>query len=237
MRIGAVSHVGKVRSNNEDAYLIKLPLLAVADGMGGHDAGEVASAAALDALRTYEFRDGDVTVQLKKAVQAAHDRVSAAVAAAPTLSQMGTTLTAALLTDEKFYVAHVGDSRAYVGRDGQLRLLTADHSVAAELLRAGQIDEEAAREHPGRHVLTRAVSAGHNPEVDIIVTERRPGDALLLCTDGLIAHVGDEEIAEALQTIDDAEEAARALVKLALERGGTDNVTVVIARAKGAGET
>lgn len=232
MRVGAGTHVGKVRSNNEDAYLIKAPLLAVADGMGGHEAGEVASAAALDALRQYEFGPGDVTEQLTEAVQAAHARVAAAVAAAPALSRMGTTLTAALVVAKEIYVAHVGDSRAYLWRNGELQLLTTDHSVAAELMRAGEIDEQTAQQHPQRHVLTRAVSAGRRPDVDIIVMDRRPGDALLLCTDGLTAHVSDAEIAAVLQQQGDVQVNAEALVQLALERGGTDNVTVVIARCE-----
>lgn len=234
LRVTAVTHVGKVRQNNEDAYLVQLPLVAVADGMGGHEAGEIASAVALEALSQFEFGSGDLTEQLAQAVQAAHDKVAAAVAAAPALSRMGTTLTAAFIKERQFYIAHVGDSRAYLARDGQLHLLTTDHSVAAELVRAGQIDEKAARQHPQRHVLTRAVSAGRRPEVDMIVMDRQPSDVLLLCTDGLTTHVSDAEIAAALQAAGDEVDAlAENLVQLALDRGGTDNVTVVIAHPKG----
>lgn len=235
LHVGTRTHVGKIRTNNEDASLIRLPILAVADGMGGHEAGEVASAAALEALEEHVFADADGVdseARLRGAVRAAQRRIVAIVDANPKLRRMGTTLTAVLLADDKMYVAHVGDSRAYLWRERSLQLLTTDHSVVAELVKAGQIDKTDAPKHPQRNVLTRAVSAAAVPEVDIITMDRLPGDTLLLCTDGLTVHVTDEEIAAALDSRTDPQRTADELVQLALARGGSDNVTVVVAQAQ-----
>jgi len=143
---------------------------------------------------------------------------------------MGTTLTVALLRPGRVHVGHVGDSRLYLWRRGELRQMTADHSVAAELLRAGQIDEAAARVHPHRHVLTRAIGALPELEVDLIEFPLEPGDGLLLCTDGLSCLVDEEDMLRVLAEHPTAQAAADALVQLALARGGIDNVTVVVAR-------
>lgn len=268
VHVGAVTHVGKVRAKNEDGFLVRGNLLAVADGMGGHNAGEIASDTVLAVLRDYPFyvdaqwlpggptvsraTDGDMEAatewaveqptrqqeeQLRAAIVLAHRRLLAMTDADTSLSGMGTTLTAALLGRDTIYVAHVGDSRLYLLRDGQLVPLTKDHSVAAELLRAGQIDEDAARRHPLRHAVTRALGAGAHDEldVDIHAVSRRPGDGVLLCTDGLSALVRDGDILRILQEQSDVQIAANALVDLALARGGTDNVTVVLARPAGDG--
>lgn len=279
MHVGAATHVGKVRENNEDGYLVRGNLLAVADGMGGHNAGELASGTALAVLRDYPFSAGllgelvpDETVavvravphvemsaelsvarpnltesdemgtatadaggQLLAAVRLAHETLLAMSEADPALAGMGTTLTAALLQPDTIHVAHVGDSRLYIVRDGNLLPVTQDHSVAAELLRAGQIDEEAARRHPLRNAVTRAVGAGTSADlqVDLVSVARQPGDGLLLCTDGLNALVSDSEILTILQEQSDVQKAVDALVALALERGGVDNVTVVLALPEG----
>jgi len=264
VHVGAATHAGKVRPNNEDGYLVRGNLLAVADGMGGHNAGEVASETVLAVLREYPFtadviapaaaggasgragrkevrggaeKGADAGAQLHAAVRRAHERLLALTEADPALDGMGTTLTAALLQPDTIHVAHVGDSRLYIVRDGQLLPVTDDHSVAAELVRAGEIDAEAARRHPLRHAVTRALGAGGSPEleIDLHAIPREQGDGLLLCTDGLNALVSDAEILAVLQQEPDAQRAVDALVALALERGGVDNVTVVLALPKGRG--
>ncbi|MBO8142238.1 MAG: Stp1/IreP family PP2C-type Ser/Thr phosphatase [Firmicutes bacterium] len=229
MKVGARTHAGKVRPNNEDGYLIRDRLLAVADGMGGHKAGEVASAVALEVMGEYPFSQGQPESDLRRAVQAAHERVRELASQDPAMAGMGTTLTAALIGPDRVFVAHVGDSRLYRWRAGELKLMTEDHSLAAELLRAGRIDEETARRHPHRHALTRAVGIGHSLAVDVGSFPIEPGDGLLLCTDGLSALVDDEDILRILQAEPSAQAAADALVDLALARGGVDNVTVVVA--------
>jgi len=228
--VGARTHVGKVRRNNEDGYLIRGGLLAVADGMGGHLAGEIASGTALMVLRDYPFGSGEPAAELEEAMRAAHARVRQLAAEEPSMAGMGTTLTVALLRPGRVHVGHVGDSRLYLWRRGELRQMTADHSVAAELLRAGQIDEAAARVHPHRHVLTRAIGALPELEVDLIEFPLEPGDGLLLCTDGLSCLVDEEDMLRVLAEHPTAQAAADALVQLALARGGIDNVTVVVAR-------
>lgn len=234
LHVGKKTHVGNVRSNNEDAYFIRWPLLAVADGMGGHKAGELASALALETLAAsaWDEPSADTEVRLRSAIEAAHRRIVDAVAADEGLRGMGTTLTAVVVGEQRLYVAHVGDSRAYLWRDNALQLLTTDHSVVAELVKAGQLDAHDASRHPQRHVLTRAVSGAAAPEVDMIIKDVLPGDTVLLCTDGLTAHVADEEIAAVLKAASHAQAAADELVRLALEGGGSDNVTVVVARAE-----
>jgi len=252
LQVGAATHVGKVRENNEDGFLVRGNLLAVADGMGGHSAGEIASGTALAVLKDYPFSphalgldDAGGAVgsapgqELLAAVKLAHETLLAMSRSDPALAGMGTTLTAALVQPDTIHVAHVGDSRLYLVRDGRIHVVTQDHSVVAELVRAGQIDEETARRHPLRHVVTRALGAAMDAElpIDLLTLERRPGDGLLLCTDGLNALVSDEEIMEILHEEPDAQKAADALIALALERGGIDNVTVVLALPEVAGVT
>lgn len=234
MYVGIKSHVGHVRSNNEDAYFVRPPLLAVADGMGGHDAGEVASAAAVAALAQCTWTEtdpGELAERMLHSVRAAQRRIEEASEGNASWRGMGTTLTAAFFGKKHIHIAHIGDSRAYLWREGTLRLLTTDHSVASELVRAGQLNEQDAARHPQRHVLTRAVTAGVAPEVDMIMAERGPDDTLLLCTDGLNAHVTDKEIGAVLASGGAPQAAADELVRLALERGGSDNVTVIVARS------
>lgn len=233
MDVGARTHVGKVRSNNEDGFLIRDGLLAVADGMGGHQAGEVASETAMAVLRDYDFSGDSAAEQLRSAVHAAHARVVDLANRRADLNGMGTTLTAALIAPRSVHVAHVGDSRLYLWRPDALRLLTTDHSVAEELVRAGEIDAATARRHPGRHVLTRAIGATKQLDVDLATYETNDDDGFVLCTDGLSALVTDEEILQTVNEHTDVQQAADALVRLALRRGGDDNVTVIVARRQG----
>jgi protein phosphatase len=224
-RYAAATDIGLVRSNNEDAYLTAPPLFAVADGMGGHRAGEVASAGA---IRTLQKEAGHDTDSLVAAVQSANRAVHAEAAANPDLSGMGTTITAMMTTNDSAQIVHVGDSRAYLLREGRLRRLTQDHTVVDRLAREGKIPAEEVDRHPQRSVLERAL--GVNPEVDVDVQllDLRPGDRLLLCTDGLTSMLNDDEIREILLREKDPGAAAQALIDAALAAGGKDNVTAVI---------
>ncbi|HEY2665764.1 MAG TPA: Stp1/IreP family PP2C-type Ser/Thr phosphatase, partial [Actinomycetota bacterium] len=224
-RYAAATDVGLVRSNNEDAFLTAPPLFAVADGMGGHRAGEVASAGA---IRTLQKEAGHDTDSLVAAVQSANRVVHAEAAANPDLSGMGTTITAMMTTQDSAQIVHVGDSRAYLLREGRLRRLTQDHTVVERLAREGKIPANEVDRHPQRSVLERAL--GVNPEVDVDVQllDVRPGDRLLLCTDGLTSMLDDDEIREILLRESDPETAAQALIDAALAAGGKDNVTAVI---------
>jgi protein phosphatase len=224
-RYAAATDVGLVRSNNEDAYLTAPPLFAVADGMGGHRAGEVASAGA---IRTLQKEAGHDTDSLVAAVQSANRAVHAEAAANPDLSGMGTTITAMMTTSNSAQIVHVGDSRAYLLRDGRLRRLTQDHTVVDRLAREGKIPAEEVDRHPQRSVLERALGVGPEVDVDVQLLDLRPGDRLLLCTDGLTSMLDDDEIREILLREKDPQTAAQALIDAALAAGGKDNVTAVI---------
>jgi PPM family protein phosphatase len=226
-RAGATTDVGRVREHNEDGYLVDdtLGLVAVADGMGGHRAGEVASAAALDALRI-AFGAG---ASIDGAVSAANEIVYEQSIADRNLRGMGTTLTAgALGIDGTLLIGHVGDSRAYLLRDGDLERITTDHSLVEELVRAGELTEEEAERDPRRSMITRALGLEPDVDVDVESVELRAGDRLLLCSDGLTTMVSEEDISSLVDGVDDAEAAAAKLVEAANDAGGSDNVTVVV---------
>ncbi|GFN24012.1 MAG: Stp1/IreP family PP2C-type Ser/Thr phosphatase [Thermoanaerobacteraceae bacterium] len=233
MRAEVLTHPGLMRSDNEDAYLVDLGLglLAVADGMGGHQAGEVASALALRALgeKIKEHYRGDPLVHLVSAVRFANRVVYSSALSRREYRGMGTTLTVAWVIDDKVLLAHVGDSRAYLFRDGQLQVLTHDHSYVGELVRSGGLTQEEARLHPHRNILTRALGTEDEVEVDGKVVSLMEGDLLLLCTDGLPEVVRDEEIAFTVGQGGTLREILENLLALALNRGGPDNITVVLA--------
>ncbi|NPV27721.1 MAG: Stp1/IreP family PP2C-type Ser/Thr phosphatase [Firmicutes bacterium] len=229
----ARSEVGLVRPNNEDAYLICLNrgLFVVADGMGGHEAGEVASRLAIDEINRKVILPACRVAPaqtLHQGIQAANQRVFEFAQTNPMCNGMGTTVTAALLVDRTIYIAHVGDSRAYLVRPDGLRLLTQDHSLVGELVRNGELTESAAMFHPFRHVLTRALGTKSEIEVDSNEVFVQPGDLLLLCTDGLSNLINDREIHEIIRSAVDLKAAINELTKLSLERGGYDNITIVI---------
>lgn len=230
------SDTGRARPVNEDAVFARPPLFAVADGMGGAQAGEVASNAA---LRLFQrgLPDGDSPAEARLAAL-----VADANASVHELSQadaqragMGTTLTAAFLDEGELAIAHVGDSRLYRFRDGVLEQRTEDHSLVGELVRRGELSPEAAEEHPQRSIITRALGPESTVEVDHATFPVRAGDVFLLCSDGLTAMVPDAEIAEILDSSRSLAKAGKALIKAANAAGGRDNISVVLFRAADAG--
>ncbi len=221
----AASDIGLVREGNEDSYLTLAPLFAVADGMGGHRGGEVASQLAVETLeRTFQAGQGELTDQVQEANRVVFERS----VTDRQVAGMGTTLTVALVEGDRIRLAHVGDSRAYLLRDGELRLLTQDHTLVHQMVLEGEISEQEAQTHPQRSVLTRALGVDVLVEIDDETVAVRPGDRLLLCTDGLTSMVSEEEIGEILREVPDTREAAERLVRAANDGGGADNTTVVI---------
>ncbi|MDY7105322.1 MAG: protein phosphatase 2C domain-containing protein [Actinomycetota bacterium] len=232
---GVATHVGNVRKNNEDSVLVVPPVFVVADGMGGHAAGEVASSLAVE-----QFRDVPMAsigaAELERRVQLADASIRAAAEERPDLAGMGTTVVVLACIDRdggsgtgpEVVVVHVGDSRAYRWRGGTLARLTADHSVAGDLLRAGELAEDEARSHPARHVLTRALGTGPPSAVERAAFRAEPADRFVLCSDGLNDELDDAGIAAVLGAGDDATAAAERLVAAALGAGGRDNVSVIV---------
>jgi serine/threonine protein phosphatase PrpC len=231
MRLGetaALSHPGRRRRHNEDSYVIQPPLFAVADGMGGAKAGEVASGLAAAAVQE-SGNDGESGEDRVAAlIEEANRRVFRRAAEDRDVSGMGTTMTVALVEDDRVAIGHVGDSRAYLIRGGELEQLTDDHSLVAELVRSGKLTPEEAESHPQRSVITRALGTEADVDVDTFSVEASPGDLFLLCSDGLTTMVDDLTILGAVeQHRANLQEAAKALVNAANRGGGEDNITVV----------
>ncbi len=229
LRYAARSDRGLVRANNEDSVYAGARLLALADGMGGHAAGEVASQLVIAALAHLDDDEpgGDLLAKLEAAVHAGNAAIAAQVEMEPELEGMGTTLTAILFDGNRIGLAHIGDSRGYLLRDGELTQITKDDTFVQTLVDEGRITREEAHSHPQRSLIMRALT-GHEVEPTLTMREARAGDRYLLCSDGLSDPVSDETIREALQ-IPDVAEAAYRLIELALRGGGPDNVTVVVA--------
>jgi serine/threonine protein phosphatase PrpC len=240
------THIGHVRDVNEDCYMIHQQngkgCLAVADGMGGHRAGEIASAMAIDLLRLHlqdnMWKAPDVDPKmdwlsfLREGVEKCNTSIYQASLRVPEYSGMGTTLTAALVLENSLYFAHVGDSRLYVYREDKLRLLSRDHSLVQDLVEEGLVSPREALTHPRRHILTQAVGTDKLVEVDTRAIEILPGDLYLLCTDGLSNSVSDFEIEQILSQSSFLARQGEALLDLANTRGGEDNVTIILARIK-----
>jgi protein phosphatase len=229
LRYAARSDRGLVRANNEDSVYAGARLLALADGMGGHAAGEVASQLVIAALAHLDDDEpgGDLLSKLDDAVREGNSAIAAHVEADPELEGMGTTLTAMLFAGNRLGLVHIGDSRGYLMRDGELTQITKDDTFVQTLVDEGRITAEEAHSHPQRSLIMRALT-GHEVEPTLIMREARAGDRYLLCSDGLSDPVSHETIAEAMQIPDVAESADR-LIELALRGGGPDNVTVVVA--------
>lgn len=221
--------VGKVRANNQDAPIVseKLRLYGVADGMGGHKGGEVASTSARDdLLRELEGKTPSVAA-LSGAIEEVNRQIYHQQEHDDALTGMGTTLSALWMSDNFVYIGHVGDSRVYLLRDGEFKQMTLDHSLVEQLVREGVLTEEEAQNHPMRNIITRAIGTDESVEVDVVVEERRKGDLWLACSDGLHGLVDDRQMRDALRQYA-PEKAADVLLKAALDAGGRDNVTLVI---------
>jgi len=250
-----LSDVGRRRKSNEDSFAISddQTLFIVADGMGGHAAGEVASRLAVESIERHisgsdprkeptvpaSFRSpsGDEAGlppparRVLNAIRLANQEIVRSVRKDSSMRGMGTTVVIALIRGPRAFIGSVGDSRAYLVRDGALLQLTSDHTLVNEQVRAGALSTQEARRHPARNILTRAVGSQEDVEPDLVEQDLRPGDVLLLCSDGLTTMVEDPDILKTVvEHTDDPKAACRALIDLANERGGDDNVTVVLAR-------
>ena len=227
-RSTALSHAGRRRRHNEDAYVVEPPLFAVADGMGGAKAGEVASSLAAAALQETDGEGSSGEARVAALIQEANRRVFRRATEDRDVSGMGTTMTVALVEGDRVVIGHVGDSRAYLFRDGRLEQLTDDHSLVAELVRSGKLTPEEAEIHPQRAVITRAVGTEPDVDVDTFSIEGAPGDLFMICSDGLTDMIDEETIREAVEeNRPDLRQAAKALVNAANRVGGEDNITVV----------
>jgi serine/threonine protein phosphatase PrpC len=229
---------GRQRRMNEDAFHARAPLFAVADGMGGAQAGEVASGTAVEVLSAGIPADGGtVEERLALAVREANGRIHELSVSDDERAGMGTTLTAAWVGEKEVTLVHVGDSRCYRWREGRLERLTDDHSLVEEMVRQGRLTPEEAAIHPQRSIITRALGPEAEVEPDTLTVPARGDDLFLLCSDGLTSMIGEEEIAEVLGSTGSLEVAGRALVDRANEAGGRDNITVVLFRLEGVGTT
>lgn len=232
---GSRTDIGYVRDHNEDSLIIIPPLFAVADGMGGHEAGEIASEITVNTLA--ELAPSHLDAEgLTAAVEAANHNVMKAPRQGIGRDGMGTTLTAAMLEGERLLIAQVGDSRAYLLHKGHLQQITRDHSLMADLIEAGQITPEEARVHPNRSVITRAIGSDIHMRPDIYELNVDAGDRILLCSDGLSSMISNNAIESIMRRQSDAQHCADELVTAALENGGADNVTVVVADVPGFSE-
>jgi serine/threonine protein phosphatase PrpC len=241
IRFAGVTDTGRRRRRNEDAYVCEPPLFAIADGMGGAQAGEVASglaAAVLEETRLDAAAGNGGEAHIEELIREANRRVFQRSNEDAATSGMGTTMTVALVDDAAGTIAfgHVGDSRAYRVRDGQLDQLTDDHSLVGELMRSGKLSPEEAESHPQRSVITRALGTEPDIDVDTFTVEAEEDDLFLLCSDGLTDMVSDREILSVLQGSEELQTAARALVEAANAVGGEDNITVVVFRIDDADE-
>jgi serine/threonine protein phosphatase PrpC len=221
---------GRQRRENEDSAYVRAPMFVVADGMGGAQAGEVASRLAVETFEESLPVSGPPEARLAELVRNANHRIYDRSRAEEGRAGMGTTLTAAYLDDAHLAIAHVGDSRAYLFRDGELTRLTQDHSLVDELVRQGKLTEAQAAEHPQRSIITRALGPEPEVEVDTWTYPVRAGDVLLLCSDGLTSMISEERVTEILRGADSLKGAADELIREANEAGGRDNITVVLSQ-------
>jgi PPM family protein phosphatase len=231
----ADSDTGRARRANEDAFFAHAPVFAVADGMGGAQAGEVASRTVVDCLRRGLPDGGSPEERLAALAEEANGLIHRKAAEDEQRAGMGTTLTAAYVDESAVSFGHVGDSRAYLFRDGTLRQLTNDHSLVGEMVRRGKLTAEQAEEHPQRSIITRALGPEPAVEVDHMTTYARDGDVFLLCSDGLTSMVGDDAIEQFLREAPDLRSAGQALIDAANAAGGRDNITVILFRLEEVG--
>ncbi|WP_077367355.1 Stp1/IreP family PP2C-type Ser/Thr phosphatase [Anaerosalibacter sp. Marseille-P3206] len=239
MQIGVCTDRGRLRENNQDYYYssktLDLPLFIVADGMGGHKAGEVASKMAVEII-VEVFNSNKVNVSkdektiintIKQAIDEANEKIYKKSLANLEFNGMGTTLTMAYILGKKLLVGHIGDSRVYIIQDNKIYQITEDHSLVAELVKNGSISAEEAQYHPQKNIITRAVGTSKSIDTDIVIDEVKKGDIILLCTDGLTNMIDDLEIKNIIKDNDDMQKACEGLVKRANELGGLDNITAI----------
>ena len=229
---GSRTEIGNVREHNEDSLTVLPPLFAVADGLGGHEAGEIASEITINTLNDLAPQSADAEA-LARAVVAANLNVIKAPSQGVGREGMGTTLTAAILEKERLVIAQVGDSRAYLLHNGSLQQLTRDHSLMADMIEAGQLTEAEARVHPNRSVITRAIGSDPHMQPDLYELNVETGDRLLLCSDGICGMIEDHEIASIMRQAPSAQSCADQLVEAALAAGGFDNATAVVVDVEG----
>ena len=239
MEIGAKTDIGKTRDNNQDAYYISQEgdnfLFVIADGMGGHKAGETASNMAVDIigdslnilLTKSNLSEKEIEDKIKASIHDANSRIYKKSMKDERFSGMGTTVTLAYIKDKDIFIGHAGDSRAYILRNNVLVQVTKDHSLVEELIRNGSISEEEAKHHPQRNVITRAVGSSSEINTDLIKEYKNHGDILLLCTDGLTSMLNDDEIKNSLLSNESMQKACEDLVRLSNDKGGFDNITIL----------
>jgi protein phosphatase len=227
--VGYKSDVGQVRQGNEDSYLVQDPFYAVADGMGGHVAGDVASQTAIETI-SGNTRDGGVAevATLETLIKEANSAIWEKAQDEPALQGMGTTCTLILVDDSEVHIGHVGDSRAYLFREGELSQLTEDHTLVARMVKEGRLQPEEAERHPQRSIITRTLGVDSEVQVDTMSVPVQNGDRILICSDGLTSMIYADDISEVLSTEDDPQAAVERLVDLANDAGGEDNVTAVV---------
>jgi protein phosphatase len=223
------SDLGRQRQGNEDSFFVRAPLFVVADGMGGAQAGEVASEMAVESFDR-GLPDGSPAEGLVQVIEDANRRIHDRSRAESQRAGMGTTVTAAYVGEQEVTIAHVGDSRAYLLRDGKLARLTRDHSLVGELVARGKLTEEQAESHPQRSVITRALGPEPDVQVDVDSYQARAGDVFMVCSDGLTSMVPEARVTEILVEADSLEHAGRELIAAANDAGGRDNITVILFR-------
>ena len=226
------SDLGRQRQGNEDNFFVRAPLFVVADGMGGAQAGEVASEIAVRSFDD-ELPNGSLPDALASVIEQANKRIHDKARADESLHGMGTTTTAAYVDDDEVVIAHVGDSRAYLLRDGELVRLTKDHSLVGELVARGKLTEEQAEQHPQRSVITRALGPEASVQVDVDIFPAKPGDLFLLCSDGLTSMVHEPKLRPLFEDGDSLETLGKRLIDAANAAGGRDNITVILFRLEG----
>jgi len=238
MKFGVVTDIGKVRDKNEDNYCVlddQLMVYIVADGMGGHNSGEIASAIAIDTIKEHllkylldENEDESIKGIIFEAFNRANNEIINKSANQAGCDGMGTTATLALFREGKLYLGHIGDSRGYLIKNGTIQQITQDHSLVAELLRKGSISEREAIKHPQKNIITKALGTDIKVKADVFTVDFDEGDTLILCTDGLSNFVDKYEIEKYALEIDDCQEACEEMVRLANFRGGFDNITIMM---------
>lgn len=241
MKAAGISHIGNIRTNNEDAYYLneRHKLIAVADGMGGHKAGEIASSIAIEAVASLVSIKAQSAIMpaevFRRVFSEANQRIWSKAHETEDCKGMGTTLTAVWIVEDLAYVAHVGDSRAYLIHDGKIRQITRDHTLVEELIKNGSIDRESALSHPQKNVLMKAVGADDSVAPDLHEIEVYEGDIFLICSDGLTHYLKEFELGDLLSKDTELEASLNLMTELALERGGADNITAVAIKIENQG--